>query len=336
MGVTTRTWTPRAAARPGLDARRILKYGAPLAWAVAIVVRAVDSDLSIARDELFLWIGLGLLAGSITQPRRFLVGIVLEWAPFAAILFAYDLLRGYADGLLFSAHLKFQLGGDEWLFGGQAPTVWLQSHLWHGPNQIRWYDYLSWGVYVTHFLATFVLAALLWLFAHHRFRRYVAMVSLLAIVGFATYALYPAIPPWMASEQGNLAPITRIVPFAWSHIHVFSFDTMFQTGSQYANDVAAMPSLHAAYSLLLSMYLWGMARRRWQQALLAAYPLAMAFALVYTGEHFFIDVLFGWLYAVAVYVAVNEVADLWGARSASSRARRGSAVPSPSGGTRPS
>jgi membrane-associated phospholipid phosphatase len=295
-------------------ALRILKWGAPLAWAVAIVVRAVDSNLSIARDELFLWIGLGLLAGSITQPRRFLVGIVLEWAPFAAILFAYDLLRGYADGLLFSAHLNLQQGGDEWLFGGQAPTVWLQHKLWHGPMDIRWYDYLSWGVYVTHFLATFVLAALLWLFAHHRFRRYVAMVSLLAIVGFATYALYPAVPPWMSSEQGHLAPVTRIVPYAWSHIHVFSFDTLFQTGSQYANDVAAMPSLHAAYSLLLSMYLWGMARRRWQRALLAAYPLAMAFALVYTGEHFFIDVLFGWLYGVAVYMAVNELAVMWAER----------------------
>jgi membrane-associated phospholipid phosphatase len=140
----------------------------------------------------------------------------------------------------------------------------------------------------------------------------------------------------MASEQGNLGPVTRIVPFAWSHIHVFSFDTLFQTGSQYANDVAAMPSLHAAYSLLLSMYLWGMARRPWQHALLAAYPLAMAFALVYTGEHFFIDVLFGWLYAVGVYVAVNEVADMWGARSRGSAARRGSAVPSPLGDMRPS
>jgi membrane-associated phospholipid phosphatase len=314
MAVASRTVASRIAGPRWDTARRILRYGAPLAWAVAIVVRAVDSDLSIARDELFLWIGLGLLAGSITQPRRFLVGIVLEWAPFAAILFAYDLLRGYADGLLFSAHLKLQQGGDEWLFGGHAPTVWLQQKLWHGPDHIRWYDYLSWGVYVTHFLATFVLAALLWLFAHHRFRRYVAMVSLLAIVGFATYALYPAVPPWMASEQGHIAPVTRIVPYAWSHVHVFSFDTLFQTGSQYANDVAAMPSLHAAYSLLLSMCLWGMARRRWQRALLAAYPLAMAFALVYTGEHFFIDVLFGWLYGVAVYMAVNEVADMWAAR----------------------
>jgi membrane-associated phospholipid phosphatase len=322
MGVTTRTWNPRAAAaRSRIDARAILKWAAPLAYGVALAVRVLGSGFSIARDEMFLWIALGLLAGSITQPRRFLVGIVLEWAPFAAILFAYDLLRGYADGLLFGAHLQFQLNGDEWLFGGEAPSVWLQQHLWHGPADIRWYDYLSWGVYVTHFLATLFLAAALWLFAHHRFRRYVAMVSLLAVVGFATYALYPAVPPWLAAYQGHMPPVDRIVPYAWSNIHVFSFDTLFQTGSQYANDVAAMPSLHSAYSLLITLCLWGMTRSRWLRALLAAYPIAMAFALVYTGEHFMIDILAGWLYAVAVFMGVNELADMWAERRGRSPAR---------------
>jgi membrane-associated phospholipid phosphatase len=135
------------------------------------------------------------------------------------------------------------------------------------------------------------------------------MVSLLAVVGFATYALYPAVPPWLAAYQGHMPPVDRIVPYAWSNIHVFSFDTLFQTGSQYANDVAAMPSLHSAYSMLITLYLWGMTRSRWLRALLAAYPPAMAFALVYTAEHFVIDVLAGWLYAVAVFMAVNELAD---------------------------
>ena len=317
----TRTLAPRVVVRNREAARRILRWAAPVAYGVALGVRVAGSGFSIARDEMLLWIGLGLIAGSITQPRRFLVGIVLEWAPVAAILFAYDLLRGYADGLLFQSHLQFQLRGDEWLFGGQAPSVWLQRHLWGGAGHIRWYDYLSWGVYVTHFFAALFLAAALWLFAHHRFRRYVAMVSLLAVVGFATYALYPAIPPWLAADQGDMAPVERIVPYAWSHIHIFSFDTLFQTGSQYANDVAAMPSLHAAYSMLITLYLWGMTRSRWLRAALAAYPVAMAFALVYTAEHFMIDILAGWLYAVAVFMGVNEVADVWARRRARLPAR---------------
>jgi membrane-associated phospholipid phosphatase len=148
------------------------------------------------------------------------------------------------------------------------------------------------------------------------------MVSLLAVVGFATYVLYPAVPPWMAAQQGHLGPVTRIVPWAWSHIHVFSFDTLFETGSKYANDVAAMPSLHAAYSLLITLFLWRHARRWWWRVPLAAYPPAMAFALVYTGEHFFVDVLVGWLYAVAAFLAVNEVADAWALRRGRPRSPR--------------
>jgi membrane-associated phospholipid phosphatase len=35
----------------------------------------------------------------------------------------------------------------------------------------------------------------------------------------------------------------------------------------------------------------------------------MAFALVYTGEHFVIDVLLGWLYAGAVFVVGNRLYD---------------------------
>ena len=40
-------------------------------------------------------------------------------------------------------------------------------------------------------------------------------------------------------------------------------------------------------------------------ALLALYPPAMAFSLVYTGEHYVVDCVAGWAYAVATFVAVN-------------------------------
>ena len=127
-------------------------------------------------------------------------GVVLEWLPFALVLWAYDFLRGQADTLLFSTHVQPQLRADEILFGGTAPTVWLQEHLWHGSWDLHWYDYVTWVVYVSYFLATYLVAAFLWFFARGLFRRFVAMVSLLALMGFATYALFPAAPPWMASE----------------------------------------------------------------------------------------------------------------------------------------
>ena len=158
-----------------------------------------------------MWIVLGLLAFSITNVRGWARGVVLEWLPFALILWAYDLLRGQADGLLFETHVRPQLEADRVLGLGTAPTVWLQEHLWHGALDLRWWDYGAWAVYVSYFLVTYLLAGWLWFFARDRFRRYVAAVSLLALMGFATYALFPAAPPWLASSVGELEPTTRTI-----------------------------------------------------------------------------------------------------------------------------
>jgi membrane-associated phospholipid phosphatase len=87
----------------------------------------------------------------------------------------------------------------------------------------------------------------------------------------------------------------------------FSFEGLFDRGSEYSNPVAAVPSLHAAYTLLITLFLWRSAR--WARPLLAAYPVAMAFALVYTAEHYVVDILLGWAYAVAAVWVVHRVAD---------------------------
>jgi PAP2 superfamily protein len=296
----------RAGRRPGL--RRFLVWGVPAVYLVLLAFFVVRDGIPLSRDRLLMWILLGLLAFSATNVRRWMRGVLFEWLPFALILWAYDLLRGQADGLLFSTHVYPQLRAEEFLFGGVEPTVWLQDRLWHGAYDLRWWDYGAWGVYVSYFLGTYVVAGALWFFAYPYFRRFVAMVSLLALMGFTTYALFPAAPPWMASEVGAIEPTTRSVGIVWSHIPIAHFNTLFEKGSQYANSVAAVPSLHAAYTLLIAIYLWRFAPW-WGRVLLAAYPWAMAFALVYTSEHYFVDILLGWIYCVFAYWAVNRIAE---------------------------
>ena len=79
---------------------------------------------------------------------------------------------------------------------------------------------------------------------------------------------------------------------------------MFEKGQTYANNVAAMPSLHAAFALLIVLYVWRLVPR-WSRFFLALYPPAMAFSLVYAGEHYVVDCIAGWVYAVATFVVVN-------------------------------
>jgi hypothetical protein len=293
-----------AAPRERRRLRLPLHWSAPVAYFVVLAIVVAFKGLPTSRDALFFWILLGLLAASATNLRRLFRGILLDWLPFGFILFAYDLLRGYADEL-FDAHVLPQLRADEILFG-TVPTVWLQERLWDGPARIDWIDYASWSVYITHFFATFVVAGCLWLFASHLFRRYIAAVSLLAVAGFVTYALFPAVPPWMASREGFLPPSDRIVGFVSDAVPVSTFGALWEGGTRYANDVAAMPSLHAAYAMLICLFFWRAAGWAWRVPLVA-YSAAMGFALVYTSEHYVSDVLAGWLFAGAA-LAVVELA----------------------------
>jgi hypothetical protein len=291
-----------------------VRWGALALYVGALSVFLWQEGVPAARDRLLTWIVLGLLALSTANLGGWLRGVLLEWLPFAVVLWAYDLLRGHADGLLFSAHYRPQLEADRFLFG-EVPTVWLQEHLWDGASRLRWYDYAAWSVYMSYFVATYLVAGVLWFVTRARFRRYVGTVTLLAGMGFATFALFPAAPPWLASREGELAwttrsigPISAEIPFL-----SVSFEGLFERGAEYSNQVAAVPSLHAAYTLLIALVLWPLAGRA-ARALLVAYPLAMAFALVYTAEHYVSDILLGWLYCAVAWWAVRRLADLIAAR----------------------
>jgi membrane-associated phospholipid phosphatase len=270
-----------------------------------------------SEDSLVLWIVFGLLAFSLGDVRGWARGIVFDWCPFVLILFAYDLLRGLAGGL-FGVHYLPQVEVDRALVG-TVPTVWLQAHLWAGHGRIRWYDYIAWFTYLTHFFATLVVAVVLWVRARDWFRRYVAAVSTLALLGFVTYLFFPAAPPWLASERGLVGPVHRLVGPIWAHVPYVSWQALFEGGSRFSNQVAAVPSLHAGYAMLIALFLCRFASYRGTVVLLL-YPLLMGFSLVYLGEHYLVDVLLGWLYAVLALCLVEGVVKLRSRRRDMTRA----------------
>jgi PAP2 superfamily len=293
--------------------RNSVRFGAPAAWVAGTLLLVIFVGVPTSRDMIYGWLGLGMIAFSVTDLRHKIPRLIRDWTPLISILFLYDFLRGYADGLLFHARVTPQIRLEEALFGKPIPTVWLQEHLWHGGDDMHWWDYASYVVYVSHFVATPLILALLWTFAHDRFARYASMVCILAITGFATYVLYPAVPPWLAAERGVIAPTTRTVGVVWRHIPIAHFSSLFENGQHYANNVAAMPSLHAGYALLATLVLWPLVPR-WARVLLALYPLAMTFALVYSGEHYVVDCIAGWAYAFFSYGIVMAVAERRAAR----------------------
>ena len=143
------------------------QIAAPLIYVAASAAFVVLVGVPYQRDLLAIWLLLGLLCFSMSDLRGFGRGVVLEWLPFIAILIAYDSLRGSAAHT-FGVHYLPQLRVDEALFGGTAPTVTLQHWLWHG--HVVWYDVPVWAVYLTHFFATPLVAAVLWKLDRPRFR----------------------------------------------------------------------------------------------------------------------------------------------------------------------
>jgi hypothetical protein len=266
----------------------------PASFVLASIVLFAVVGIPYKRDLLAVWLLLGLLCFSLTDLRGYARAVVLEWLPFLGLLIAYDALRGSA-GHLFAVHYLPQLDVDRALFGGTVPTVALQHWLWHG--HVVWFDVIFWAVYLTHFFATPLVAAVLWKLDRPRFRVFAVLVAVLSFAGLATYALYPAAPPWMASQDHLIAPVTRVVPVVWQAVGLHSAGSFVEHGYRYANDVAAVPSLHAAFSLLIAITLWPR-RRKLLRPFVAAYPLLMAFSLVYGAEHYLSDVLLGWLYCV--------------------------------------
>jgi membrane-associated phospholipid phosphatase len=287
----------------GIDWRHVRRaayvvYFGSLAWWVA------TQGVPTGRTILAAIIMTGLVLTSIGHSWRATAQVFLDWFPFTAVLLLYDRTRGVADRLGIKLHESDVLHAEKWLFGGTEPTVWLQQHLFD-PSHVYWYDALFTLVYTSHFIATPVLAAILWLRDRALWLRYITRVILLSITGLLTYCLFPEAPPWMAARDGYSAPVDRLSARGWIWLHAGNLNHLLaRAQDEGSNAVAAMPSLHFAFAVLVAIAIGTRLRKRWRY-LLALYPLAMAFTLVYCGEHYVLDVLAGLLYALVVHYAAS-------------------------------
>lgn len=100
--------------------------------------------------------------------------------------------------------------------------------------------------------------------------------------------------------------VERISTRGWATLHLHAAGVLIDSGQASVNLVAAIPSLHAALSAMVAMFLWRRIHRYWRP-LLMAYALTMAFALVYSAEHYVIDILLGWVLAAVVLLVAGRL-----------------------------
>jgi membrane-associated phospholipid phosphatase len=266
---------------------------------VALVLWSAHYGIPVQRELVILWTCSALACASIGRPPRDILQLVIDWLPIVAVLWVYDLTRGTADSLGIGVHYHPMIDFDRFVFG-EVPTVWLQEQLYE-PLAVRWWDVGFTLVYTSYFIVPFALAGFLWARDRLAFLAFARRLVTLALAGLATYIAFPAAPPWLAGEMGLIDEVHRTTGRGWEVLGVGTA-SLFSKGQAASNLVAAVPSLHSAFVMLVALFLWGRVRPA-LRPLLMLYPLAMGLTLMATGEHYFFDVVLGWLYAGAVMAA---------------------------------
>lgn len=289
----------------------------PLISVIAIATFVLGSAIWIARKGLFiqtdtvvLWVLTGLFVLTLTDLSRWSRGLLLDWLPLALLLVFYDQSALLVKALGTPVHTVVGVRFDELLFGKPVLTVQLQ-HLFGQTSAVSWWEYPMWGLYMTHFFLALVIAGYLWRFSYERFRNFRTQIVILSTFGFGTYVLFPAAPPWyLADHLSQLPWIQRTVFETWGQLGLHTAGSLVDgpiAGNDLGNQLAAVPSMHAAISLFVAGFFWRRARP-WLRAVLVLYVLGMAFTLVYSGEHYVFDIVVGWCYAVIVLVGARVLA----------------------------
>lgn len=241
-------------------------------------------------DKLLLFVFfIGLIFGQAFE-------LMKRLAPFILLLAIYDLFRGFADYLNSNVNYMFMPTVDKIMFFGHLPTKVFQNILWDG--SVEWYDFGLYIMYMMHYVFPVVLAIYIWKFHEREYWRFVTTFVVVSFAGFLTFLLFPAAPPWMASQFGLIEPISRVSSTVWFALGVHDFPSLYNQISP--NAVAAVPSLHAAYATLVAMFAIQLLKSKWKYLVLV-YPAAIYFGTVYMGEHYIIDELLGGIYAVAAF-----------------------------------
>jgi membrane-associated phospholipid phosphatase len=198
---------------------------------------------------------------------------------------AYETVRGIADGQRAVAFTH----------GQQVIDLERATHTFFEPSFQSFFLGADWlidfanQVYMNSQFAV-VLTFFFWVYFFRNdsfyFVRNMFMVSMgLALVG---YTLFPTAPPRLFPAYGIADTIND-----FSNVnHDSALVKVF------INPYAAVPSMHCAFALMIGASGAKLARHRLTKAFWLVWPLLVAWVVIVTGNHFWVDVALGWMVAV--------------------------------------
>lgn len=272
----------------------------PIAYLLVVSIFLFWHRVGFSPDQFFaLALVITLIIGRSKQ-------FILDWSVPVVLLLSYDYLRGLVPKLTQQAHIFPMINFDKAVFG-IIPTNSLQSMFFLN-GTIHWYDYLAVIFYMSHFVVPMVTAFIFWLKSREDFKSYSLALLLLSYAAFITYIVFPAMPPWMAAQQGFIPAITKVMDQVFVNLpQPVDLPSVYRYVG--VNLVAAVPSLHAAYPLLTLLFM--LRKYKVKGLLFLPYVLGVWFSIVYLGEHYVFDIVVGVFYALVVFSLVIKADWIW-------------------------
>jgi hypothetical protein len=274
-------------------------------WAAFWIVRG-----QLRWDHIAIAVLVTVLAYTNATTRRLFVGLV----PVALVGLFYDAMRFVKNvGLSESTiHLCDLRNAELRWFGIDVAGTRVTLHDWMQAHATLWLDVVAAVPYGTFLWVVVAYAIFLFVRDFPALQRFTWAFLALNVVGFLTYHVYPAAPPWYYHLHGCTVDLTARASAGPNLLRVDELvGVPYFTGfyGRSSDVFGAVPSLHVAYPLLMVIEGWRL-HRALGRTLLVGFFLWMCGAAVYLDHHWVIDIVLGWAYAIATAFAIRQV-DRW-------------------------
>jgi len=211
-----------------------------------------------------------------------------------AVDFAYETVRGMADGQRAVAFAN----GQQIIDAERATGTFFEPGFQGLFLSTQWIVDFANQVYMNSQFAV-VVAFFFWLYFFRNdafyFVRNMFMVAMgLALVG---YVLYPTAPPRFFGQYGFVDTIND-----FSSVNHDS-----GLAKAFINPYAAVPSMHCAFSAMIGLSGARLVRNRAIKAFWLAWPLLVAWVVVVTGNHYWVDIALGWGVAASAALVASRL-----------------------------
>lgn len=227
--------------------------------------------------------------------------------PVILTLLIYEGMGYFAHIISAGAHVSEPYLLEKSLFSFSVPSPFNNWAEFFQQNTFVPLDLICGTAYIIYVFVFFAFAIYLYV---SRFKEWAqpATLSFLIVnmMGYLTYYIYPAAPPWYVARLGLVPADLSTPPYAAGALRFDQaigspmMETMYASGSIV---FGSMPSLHVAYPFLIVPFAFVIKRFRVSATL---FFLLVAFSAVYLNHHYLIDIILGTTYAaLAALVAIK-------------------------------